>query len=385
MFLVSLNPEKIDEKKKRISAISEIDELKVIAQNHYLMGKFDDAIKIGKQIINLAKKAGFNSIIREQEKFISKIYQNLKEKDYKSFISEDFKDLKLKFEDLRKKEKIEEAHNIIEIFKLKYENIINLNPDSSIKELLEKEKEIWNIYSKQQNNIKSQLEPLEIQLESYLSTNNVILAKETLQKAKPLLSNLKDGELLERWGTLKVIYTELKSNYDVRKEIENSLNEISKLTDMYQFDQAKNILKSINHFIQDKGLQEYQKEITIKERSILDAEQKYNRLIKDIENLERLVENNIRTFLFNDAINNCQQIIKIARFIDKKKFVEKYTEYINEIEKRVDEYNKYEHLRNKLFVINKEALDALNGEDFTSALNKFKEIRDKIMNFETQV
>jgi len=378
---MNLQPEKLEDRKKKIFIISEIDELKVIANNHYLMGKYDDAIKTAKEIINHAKKVELNSIIREQEKFITKIYQIIKKEDQKSFIVDDFEDLKIKFEELSNNERIEETHEVVEKFKQKYDKIIELSPNLSIKELFEKEQKIWNRYSTGQNNIKRQLEPLEIQLESYLSTNNVILARETLQKAKPLLKNLKNTALLERWGTMEAMFTELKTSYDFREEVENSIEEITKLTDEYKFDEAKKLLKSINQIIEEKSFTDYKKDIKIKERSILDAEQKYNKLLKDIEDLENLIEENIKNFLFNDAINNCKQIVKISRFIGKSNYVDKYSKYIADIEAKIQEYDKFENFRGNLISMNKEALNALNKGDFSLALNKFKEIREKLVNF----
>ena len=381
MFLMSLEPEKLEERKKKIIIISEIDELKVIANNHYLMCKYDDAIKTAKEIIDLAKKVELNSIIREQEKFITKIYQIIEKEDQKSFIINDFEDLKIKFEKLSKNERIDEAHEEVEKFKQKYDKIIDLSPNLSIEELIEKEQKIWNKYSTEQNNIKRQLEPLEIQLESYLSTNNIILARETLHKAKPILKNLKDTALLERWGTMEAMFTELKTSYDFREEVENSMEEITNLTDEYKFDEAKKLLNSINQLIEDKPFTDYKKEIKIKERSILDAEQKYKKLIKDIESLENLVERNIANFLFEDAINNCKQIVKISRFIGKLNYVDKYSKYIADIEAKLQKYDKFENFRENLISMNKEALNALNKGDFSLALNKFKQIRIKLVKF----
>ena len=381
MFLMSLEPEKLEDRKKKIIVISEIDELKVIANNHYLMGKYDDAIKTAKEIINLAKKVEFNSTIREQEKFITNLYQIIEKEDQKSFIVDDFEDLKIKFEELSNNERIEEAHEVVEKFKQKYDKLIELSPNLSIKELFEKEQKIWDRYSTEQNRNIRQLEPLEIQLESYLSTNNVILARETLQKAKPLLKNLKNTALLERWGTMEAIFTELKTSYDFREDIENSMEEITKLTDEYKFDEAKKLLISINQIIEEKSFADYKKEMQIKERSILDAEQKYNKLLKDIESLENLIEENIKNFLFNDAINNCKQVIKISRFIGKLNYVDKYSKYIADIEAKIQAYDKFENLRGNLISMNKEALSALDKGDFSLALNKFKEIREKLVNF----
>lgn len=378
---MNFEPEKSDEKKKKIILISEIDELKVIAHNHYLMGKYNEALKVAREIIELAKNADLNFIIQEQEKFITKIYQLVEKRDLKSFLIEDFEDLKNKFEKLLKFERIMEAHEIVEEFKQKYNTIIDLSPNIPIKDLFEREEKIWDNFSNEQNTIKKKLEPLEIQLQSYLSTNNVQLARDAFEKAKLLLKNLKDSSLLQRWGTMEALYSELKKKFDYRSEIESAMKDLTKLTDEYKFNQAKNLLKSINQIIEEKDFKDYKKDLKIKQRSILDAEQKYEKLLNDIVNLENLVEENIKNYLFDDAIKNCEQIIKIARFIGKENYVDKYSEYIANIKAKLQKYDKFENLRANIVLINEKALNALMEENFPLALSIFKEIREKLANF----
>jgi len=376
--------ERLDEQKKKIIIISEIDELKVIANNHYLMGKYDEAIKTAEEIIELAKKADLNTIIREQQKFISKIYQLIEKGDQRSFLTEDFEDLQLKFSSLLNNDKINEVHEIVDVFKKKYDKIINLSSNSNIKKLIEREAKIWESFSTKQNYLKRQLEPLEIQLNSYLSTNNVMLANETLRKAKSLLEELKDVSIKEKWETLEAIFIELKKKYDFHEKIEESIQEVTNLTDKYEFNQAKNLLKSIYQIVEEKSLENYKKDLKVKEKSILDAEQKYNKLVKDIENLEGQVEKNIKNFLFDEAIENCNQIVKISRFIGKENFVNKYSEYIKDIKKKIKDFNKFENFRTSIITLNSDALDAINKEDFELALSKFKKIKEKLEHFKME-
>ena len=147
---MDLNSDKETNNKKKIVVLSKIDELRVIANNHYLMSKFDDAIKIAEEIMNLAEEAKLYSIVREEGEFIADIYK-----------------------------KVKENNKFIEI-------------------------------EKQQNALKKKLEPLEIQFNSYIITNNITLAEETLEQAKTLLKKLKDTETLKMWETSEAIFLELK-------------------------------------------------------------------------------------------------------------------------------------------------------------------------------
>lgn len=372
--------EKLDELKK-IVIISKIDELKVIAHNHYLMGKHDEAIKTAENIVELAKQAEFYSIVKEQQKFISKLYQLIEGGDQKSFLIDDFKDLQSNFESLLKNNKVNEAHEIVSNFKNKYNNVINLSLNTEIQGFISREKQIWELYSAKQKDIKRKLEPLEIQLNSYLSTNNVILANDIIKKGKGLLKEVTDNSIKEKWDTLVAIFIELKKKYDFLEKVEDSMQEVTKLTDKYEFDQANNLLKSINQIVEEKNLENLKKDVKLKERSILDAKQKYNKLMQDIENLEIKVEENIKKFLFNDAIDNCNQIIKIARFIGKEKYVDKYSEYIKDIKTKIKDFNEFEKLRILIIKLNSEAINALSKEGYELALSRFKEIKEKLTFF----
>ena len=75
---MDLNSEKDTNNKKKIVVLSKIDELKVIANNHYLMGKFDEAIKIAEEIMDIAEEAKLYSIVREEGDFIGDIYKKVK-------------------------------------------------------------------------------------------------------------------------------------------------------------------------------------------------------------------------------------------------------------------------------------------------------------------
>jgi len=250
---------------KKIVFLSKIDELKVIANNHYLMGKFDDAIKTAEEIMDLAEDAKLYSIVREEGEFIADLYK-----------------------------KVKENNKIIEI-------------------------------DKQQNTLKKQLEPLEIQFNSYISTNNIKLAEETLEQAKTLLEKLKDTETLKMWETSEAMFLELKKRIDINEDIEHSLAEVSRLIDNYEFDKAKQILNSKIEFLQKEDFLDSQQILKIKMKSLIDAEDKYLKLEEDLKGLESEIKQNVSQNQFEQAINNIKKIIKISRFIGKNHYLEKYT------------------------------------------------------------
>lgn len=311
---MDLNSDKETNNKKKIVVLSKIDDLRVIANNHYLMGKFDDAIKIAEEIMDLAEEAKLYSIVREEGEFIADIYK-----------------------------KVKENNKFIEI-------------------------------EKQQNTLKKQLEPLEIQFNSYISTNNITLAEETLEQAKNLLKKLKDTETLKMWENSQTMFLELKKKIDINEDIEHSLVEVSRLIENYEFDMAKQILNSKIEFLLKEDFLDYQQKLKIKMKSLIDAEDKYLKLEEDLKDLERDIKQNVSQNQFEQAINNIKKIIKISRFIGKNHYLEKYTEYIDIIENKIREVSKIEELKTNVNNLNVQGIEALKYDDYSGALKIFKEI-----------
>ncbi len=315
---MDLNSDKDTNNKKKIAVLSKIDELKVVANNHYLKNKFDEAIKIAEEIMDMAEKARLYSIVREQGEFIGDLYKKAKENN--------------KFTEIEK----------------------------------------------QQNILKKRLEPLEIEFDSYISTNNITLAEETLEQAKNLLEKLKDTETLKMWETSEAMFLELKKRIDINEDIELSLAEVSGLIDNYEFDKAKQILNSKIELLQKEDFSDSQQKLKIKMKSLVDAEDKYIKLEEELKDLESEIKQNVSQNQFEQAINNIKKIIKISRFIGKNHYLEKYTEYIDIIENKIREVSKIEDLKTRVNNLNVQGIEALKYDDYSGALEIFKEILSQL-------
>ncbi len=315
---MDLNSDKETNNKKKIVVLSKIDELKVIANNHYLKSNFDEAIKVTEEIMDIAEEAKLYSIVRENGEFIAEIYK-----------------------------KVKEDNEFIEI-------------------------------KKQQNTLKKQLEPLKIQFTSYISTNNITLAEETLEQAKTFLKKLKDIETLKTWETFNTKFLEIRKKIDLNEDIEQSLVEVSSLIDNYEFDKAKQILNSKIEFIQKEDFLDCQQKLEIKMKSLIDAEDKYRKLEAEIKDLESEIKQNVSQNQFERAINNIKKIVKISRFIGKYDYLKKYTEYIDTIENKIKEISKIEELKTKVNNLNVQGIEALKYDDYSGALEIFKEILSQL-------
>ena len=69
---MKLNSDEGGDSKNKIEVISKIDELKVIANNHYLRGKYDEAIKIAEEIINKICSSSYHLMSKNCRKHIFK-------------------------------------------------------------------------------------------------------------------------------------------------------------------------------------------------------------------------------------------------------------------------------------------------------------------------
>ena len=377
-MIINYNPDEGEDNKKKLEVLSKIDELKVIANNHYLMGKFDEAIKIAEAIMDIAEKARLYSVVREEGEYIANLYKQAKEEHEYIAIRDDFESLEKVFYKLVGKGDIEGAHDLVQKFKQYYEKKIDLNSFSNVNEFLSRDSKIWNEFITREQNLIRQLEPLEIQFNSYVSTNNLSLAGETLEKARVLLKKLSNSRILKMWETSESMYLELRKRYVLNEIIEKDLNEVSRLTENYEFDKAKRILDSKIEYLEKEGFTEHNKEIEVKKIYILEVESKYLKLEDELKVLEDLIKDNITRNHFKQAIDNISQIIKISRFIGRTKNVERFDEYINLLEKKIKLGVEVEIIAKRVKKLNLLAIGALATEDYDNSLLVFKEIVEVI-------
>jgi len=371
------------EEKNKMDVIATIDELRIITNNHYIMGRLNEAIKTSETIIALARKSDLDSVANEQIQFVQSIYSKMERDKIFIQIKEEFNSLKSDFENLIKNNDIVSAHKRVEAFRLKYEKNFDFKDNAEIFELLSDENKHWKHYLEIQGEIIRKLESLEIQLESYLTTDNILLAEEALKNAEELRKNLDDADLITRWETLEAMYLELRKRHNINEEIETGMEEVSALTDDYQYKEALNLIDSMIMRAEKEDLAEIKQNLENKKRATIDAEKKYKSLLEEISELDLIVKQNLSLNQFNEAISNLEQIIKISRFIGKDEYVQNCTLLIGEIETKIKLLNRYDGVKEQVQELNDEGLLALTQKKFSKALEIFKTIH-KILRDYTQ-
>ncbi|MFX0012522.1 MAG: hypothetical protein ACFE9R_19570, partial [Candidatus Hermodarchaeota archaeon] len=243
-----------------------------------------------------------------------------------------------------------------------------------VRDLFIEDEKRWITFQKNQKNLIKQLDPLEIQFNSYIKTNNLLLAGEALKKARKLLDVLKDSKNLKKWETYEAEYLELKKKYDLNEDIELNIKKVSKLTDNYEFDEARSILESKIDLLQKSDFSDYIQKLKNKLKLVVDAESKYLKLVEDIKELEERINLNISQNQFREAIDNINQIIKISRFIGKSDQLDEYSGYIEILEKKINKISQIAETSNLVRKYNIEGIEALKKENFDESLKIFKKI-----------
>ncbi len=375
---MDLNSEDNTDSKKKIEVLSKIDELKVIANNHYLMGKYDEAIRTAEEIMDIAEEAKLYSVVREEGEHIATLYKKAKDDHKYIVVRDDFEGLKEEYEKLLAQDKIVDAHDLLRTFKQYYEKDMNLNSFKQVKDLFLKDEKLWNEYHTKQLNIVKQLEPLEIQFNSYINTNNLLLAGEILEKAKKLLETLNDTKILKIWEASESKFLGFKKKYDLDEDVEKDLEEVSKLTESYEFDKAESILKSKIDLLHKSDFSDYNQKLEAKLKYVMDAESKYLKLEEDIKDLEIKVNLNVSQNQFKEAVDNISQIIKISRFIGKTNSLDKYTKYIDILEGKIKKNSEIEDTSNTVKKLNVQGIEAMKKEEYIESLEIFRKIVDLI-------
>ncbi len=379
---MSPNSEKQETQKAQIRIISEIDQLKVIANNHYLMKKFYEAIKISEEIIELAQKGDMSSIITEQKQFIATIRDSIDNGKDLLFFDDEFKELDKRVRVFLSKDDITEAHSLTETFMHKFENVVDFQSLPSVNYLFIEVENSWNAFLKKQGTFKKQLGPLEIQFTSYLSTNNILLAENVLSKAKLILKNVNNKNLEDQWKELEINLSSIKKKESLEEKVKSGIENINKLTDDYKFDEAGKLLDELMELVENEDLVSYNRQFEMKKKTIIDAENKYNKLITEINTLEITIRDNFSSGLFQEALLNCDKIVKISRFIGKQEYVEMYSQLGADIKIKLREYQQFKTMKNSVIALNEDGLDALDkNEDFERLLENYKKIKELLNAF----
>ncbi len=318
---------KAKEEKRKIRVISEIDDLLAIQGQAYMKGQLKEALGFADQIIDLATPEDLKSFISEQRDLIAKIKGIQEERVEKERARLRKEQIKLKLEIIKKS--------------------------------------------------KAELQQLEGEFNEVFLIEDFLKASEIIENAKIVLSKLKNEKLKKIWEDLEKKCSDAK----IRKEIVKSANELIEesleLKKQLQFDDLKLRLSDLIQQTKEKGITDYLKKLEGVKADVLTAEKVH---IKTTEKIEDLVDQ-IRTLRedkkFQEAVSNCEALIESAKSINRIEMVEEYSQILTQLQEAL----KFEELKNKVQILNNDGIDLLKKGGISSALEKFKMIKESITQY----
>jgi len=328
----------------KLTIISQIDDLKIKAANHFRLGQADLAVDVAEKIIELASKANLESIIEEQKKFIAKIEGTVFVKSKIPEMISLCNDFKEKCDQLLKEKKVIEAHELVEEFKRRYERYYNLNTIPSARTAIAKEEEVWKEFLSGQEEVIQQLEQLEEKFYENIMTNQRGEASKIIERAWDHIFKLPESfkEYQKRWGVIEdkfikqVRYEEYEKVAKHVKGIIESLGKSIQLRNESRFEDAFSIISSELALLKEGELPEYKEQLTNELQEVTKAQEHHAKLDEKLGELEKVFEENQKNELFEIALENCKKIVQISQELGNNDLENKYSKILEELKEKIE-------------------------------------------------
>ena len=341
----------IDEQETKLKPIiKEIDSFKEQIVKLTNLEEYEEAITLSKKIIELSKKIEDKALENEQKDNIKDLRRSAKLRISTDKVEEETEKIKKNFEELidtNKPENIVKAHEMIDEYKQKYENFIDLSVISSANDLIVEEDKVWKKFTSDQSKAIRDLKTLANKIKKYIEKNELEEAQTILIKARELLQLVLDDDLKHEWNEIESQVLENKIKTSTIEEIEKSILDSSKLSEELQFKDAISRIESTIELIQDKEILEYNNKLKNKMEEIIAKQAEFENGLDSIKLLEENIKENRENGHLNAVIIQCEEIIKIAELIKKQDIVLDYTQILEDTKNKLDEKSKIEKEKQK--------------------------------------
>ncbi len=323
--------------KKKMVYLERIEDLTIPQNNCFMLGDFLEAIKVTKDIIELAKEGNLPSIVKEQEEYIRKCELLIEKRKLTKEINTIYERLKTQFINLTEQEKIFQAHNLIIDFKKKYGTKVKLESISDIRALFIEEKENWEEFKKKQDTIKKDLAKLEKRIINSLDSYDLKSVEQILNESKNFLKEIYDDDILKKWSNFEERYIHIKDLNQLKRDIANVISECKILKENKRYTEARIELTSIIQKLKNKDLPEQLKKLENIKNDISTLEEIYNTKIKNLQELEKKLEESQNNNHILRSISICKNIIKLVKEIEDKDKESKYNQLSDNLKTNLKE------------------------------------------------
>ncbi|MFX1384296.1 MAG: hypothetical protein ACFFBP_17810 [Promethearchaeota archaeon] len=261
--------------------VSEISDLKNMADEYFMAEDYDKVIEISQKIIELADELGDEGLKKDQKEFINEAQQRAGLKKIMLSAEQESEEINKQFIELINTDKIIDAHDFINAFKSKYEEI-DLSSIPKIDEILTNEKQIWKAFLTKQDDLINEINVLEKKIFTCIEKQDIAEAEKSFKKVKALLEKIIDETIQNKWKDIE--QTVMKSRADYDDMIQNSKNTVKQLQEIIKKNEENNELELL--------IENCQNIIThlklVKDNALLDQ---YSQLLE--ESLEKKRLNNL--------------------------------------------------------------------------------------------
>jgi len=308
-----VKPLKEKEEKRKIKLISQIDDLLAIQGQYYMKGQLKEALDLADQIIELAETENLESFIREQEDLIAKIKVILKKREE------------------------EKRGQLI-------------------------------------GQIKSELAKLEVDFNKAFKAEDFSKVELILNNAKKSLFELSDEKTSLKWRKFENEYIDTKARKEIIEKVLKLIKESSELKANFQFEDLKLRVTYLIEQVQDKDINDYLEKLREIEKETIVAEDSYKNTQNKIKEISEEISIQRERKEFQSAIKNCEVLIELAKSINKKDKVEKYSTIITELKTDLE----FEELKESIRKLNDQGLGSLKNGKIQTSIEKFKQIKDAL-------
>jgi len=308
-----VEPIKEKEEKRKIKVISQIDDLLAIQGQYYMKGQLKEALDLADQIIELAETENLESFIREQEDLIARIKGILKKREE------------------------EKRGQLI-------------------------------------GQIKSELAKLEVDFNKAFKAEDFSKVELILNNAKKPLFELSDEKASLKWRKFENEYIDAKARKGIIEEVLKLIKESSELKSNFQFEDLKLRLTYLIEQVQDKDIKGYLEKLREIEKETIAAEDSYKNTQNKIKQISEKITVERERKEFQSAIKNCEELIELAKSINKKDKVGKYSAIITELKTDLE----FEELKESIRKLNDQGLGSLKNGKIQTSIEKFNQIKDAL-------
>jgi hypothetical protein len=142
----------MSDSKQKIETILKIDNLRIMKETCLQKGENNEALVIGKQIVNVALNADMNSLALEEREKLAELKQKMERDKKLQQIRKQCEGIDGEFNYLISMGNVLHAHNLVQQFLKLNEEVDDLDSIDEIQELIKKDRKEWVNY-KAQNNI----------------------------------------------------------------------------------------------------------------------------------------------------------------------------------------------------------------------------------------